>query len=669
MATGQFTYLFSPIKIGSKTVKNRIVISSHEKLYGTTEKLYTDRHAAYYEERAKGGAGFIITEMVSAHTGSAGNFPVTASAYLKENIPRFKTVTDGIHRHGGTAILQIYMCGQHGSSIFETEIKPVLGMSPLPCVALGETPKEMEIEDIEQIIDGHVVSAKNAQEGGYDGVELHAAHSYLLGQALSPLFNRRTDEYGGSLENRMRMPLEVIEGVRAACGKDFVLGMRLNGDDLVQGGLTLEDVTDIANRMEAHGMLDYLHISAGAYHAIPVMVAPMEIPLGIYVPYAAAIKQATDKIPVIAVNRINDPVQAEEILRNGQADMVAMTRACLSDPEMPNKAKEGRLDDIRKCIACNQGCIARIWSQLPATCIQNPAAGRERELGIGTLQKAQKRKKVVVVGGGPAGLKLAETAAERGHEVVIYEKEQELGGQVNLAMTAPTREEFGQLVRHLIHRIEQLGVKTVLGTQANAEMIEGEASDAVVIAAGASPLKSGITGYRPYAIPGWEQDNVVCAEDVIRNPDIAGQHVVVVDDNNFHRSLSAVEMLADKGKKVEVVSAALFSFNNLYLTLNFAHAMGRLLEKQVVFIPQSAVKKISGKTVTVYNIFLPDKTERSIEGVDTVVMATMQKANNELYLELKKRGRTAELYNIGDSFSPRRAEAAIWEGLKTGRAL
>ena len=266
-------------------------------------------------------------------------------------------------------------------------------------------------------------------------------------------------------------------------------------------------------------------------------------------------------------------------------------------------------------------------------------------------------------------MKAAETAAERGHEVLLYEKEQELGGQVNLAMTAPTREEFGELVRYLVHRIKQLGVKTVLGVEADAETIEKEKPDAVVIATGSSPLKNGITGYWPYEIPGWEQDNVVCAEDVIRNPDIAGKKVVVIDDTNFHRSLAAVEMLANQGKQVEVVTAALYTFNHLYLTLNLAHATGRLLEKGVVFSPQSAVKEISGNTVTVHNIFLPDKTERKIEGVDTVVMATMKKVNNELYLEMKKRGKVKEIYNIGDSFSPRKADAAIWEGLKTGRSL
>ncbi len=669
MTTSQFQFLFNPIKIGNRTVKNRIVISSHTKLYGTRDKLYTDLHRAYYEERAKGGAGLIVTEMVSAHPGSAGNFPQTACAYLNENIPRFKKVTDGMHRYGTTAILQIYQCGQHGSSVFESSIKPIYGFSPLPCVAMGETPKEMEIEDIKEIVDGFTVSCMNAEEGGFDGVELHGAHSYLLGQSMSPLFNRREDEYGGSFENRMRFPLEVIESIRTKTDPDFMLGMRLNGDDLVEGGLTLEDSLEIAKRLEAHGMLDYLHISAGAYHAVPVMVGPMEVPLGIYVPYSAAIKDATDTIPVIAVNRINDPIQADEILKNGQADLVAMTRACLCDPDMPEKARKGKLDEIRKCMACNQACIARLWAHQPVSCVQNPAVGRESQPDMGSITPASNRKKVVIVGGGPAGLKAAEAAAERGHEVILFEKADKLGGQVNLAKKAPTREEFGQSIRYLEYRVNELGVNTVTGLEVDAQKVEAENPDAVVVATGSLPLKNGITGYKPFEIPGWEQENVVTAEDVIENTDIAGQNVVVIDDNNFHRSLAAVEMLADQDKNVTVVTAASFAFNHLYLTLNMAHAYGRLMSKGVKFIPQSAVKQISGSTVTVFNIFLPEPTEKTIENVDTIVMVTLKKAENSLYLELKKRARVKELYNIGDSLSPRRMESAIWEGLMTGRQL
>jgi len=266
-------------------------------------------------------------------------------------------------------------------------------------------------------------------------------------------------------------------------------------------------------------------------------------------------------------------------------------------------------------------------------------------------------------------LKAAETASERGHEVVLFEKENELGGQVKLAMKAPTREEFGQSVRYLEHRISELGVKTVLGVEVDAERIESEQPDAVVVATGSTPMKNGITGYKPYEIPGWEQENVVAAEDVIENPDIAGQNVVVIDDNNFHRSLGAVEMLAEKAKKVTVITAAAYAFNHLYLTLNMAHAYGRLIDKGVEMIPQSAVKEITGSTVTLYNIFLPDKTEKRIENVDTIVMVTTKRANNDLFMDLKKRGNIKELYNIGDSLSPRRMESAIWEGLMTGKEI
>lgn len=289
----------------------------------------------------------------------------------------------------------------------------------------------MEIEDIEDVIEGFRVSARHVKEGDLDGVEIHCAHSYLLAQFLSPLTNKREDQYGGSLENRMRITLEVIDVVRKEVGDDFPVGIRISADEFTPGGLTPDEMIEVAKRLEATGKLDYISVSQGAYWTLEsscAIAANMNFPAGVFLPYVTAIKDSLKEILVFCVGRINDPVHAEKILADGQADMVGMTRALICDPELPNKAREGRLDGIRHCVACQQGCIGRVTSGLAMTCVQNPSVGREKRLGMGTLKPASRSKEIIIVGGGVGGLKTAEIAAKRGHKVVLYEKDQELGG-------------------------------------------------------------------------------------------------------------------------------------------------------------------------------------------------------------------------------------------------
>lgn len=662
--TETFPHLFSPLAIGSVTVRNRIVMTAHTKLYAEGGMI-SERHADYYAERAKGGIGLIVTEQQSVHPTSNGGFANVCYGYREESVARFRLVADKVHAHGAKIFAQIWHCGQHAPNDALDDPTQSWAPSAVPCVAWHSTPKEMEVEDIREIIEGYAKTARNAQLGGMDGVEIHAAHSYLPQQFWSPLYNRRTDVYGGSLENRMRFSLELIERIREVCGRDFVLGLRVSGDELFPTGLVLQDMQEICRRLEDTGLVDFINVSGGCYHNIPIMVGPMEIPPKPFVPLAAGIKEVVEGIAVFVADRINDPRVAEEVLRDGHADMVGMTRATLCDPELPNKAREGRVEEIRFCMACNQACIARLWDQKQVTCVQNPAASREARFGIGTLEPAARRRRVLVVGGGVGGMKAAEMAAERGHDVELYEKDAELGGQVNLARKLPTRDEFWECARYLRMRMEKLRVRVTLGRAVDTEFVLERRPDVVVVATGSLPLKNGITSFWPYEVPGWEQENVLSVEDVLTGRGAVGKRVVVYEDTNHHRGVGICEYLADRGCEVEVVTRHPYVGMDLVITLNQPLLYKRFFEKGVRMSPHEALKEIRGREVVVFNIYT--NQERVLDGVDTVVMATMKKADDALYRALK--GRVAELHRIGDCVQPRLVTEAIWEGFVVGRSL
>jgi mycofactocin system FadH/OYE family oxidoreductase 2 len=664
-------------------VPNRILMTAHAKggyedhvfgdpMAGGSFYLPTERNAYYYGERAKGGAGLLTTGYQMVHPTSGGAFPGLPHSYRKETIERYRLMADMVHRQGtGTKIIgQICHVGMNAYGNQPDHYHEVWSASAVPGISRHGIPKPMEKEDIRATVEGFAQSAANLKEAGMDGVEVHGAHGYLLHQFMSPLTNRRADEYGGSLENRCRLALEVIEAVRGAVGRDFPLGLRISGDEMAPGGLTLEHMREVARILADTGQLDWLHVSVGAYWSVaPVLaVAPMGTTPGFLVPLAAAIKQVVD-IPVFCVGRITDPMLAEKILSENQADMVGMTRALIADPELPNKAREGRLEDIRHCMGCGQACFGNLFrGWVPVGCVQNPAAGREKYLGSGTLTPATTRKRVVIIGGGPAGLKAAEVAARRGHQVTLYEKEPELGGQVRLAARVSTRAEFEEVARYLIIQNRKLGVQMVTGTAATADMVLAENPDAVVTATGCRPTRTyfSTTQVTELALPGFDGDNVFTVWDILGDgdDDRVGQKVVLVDEDGTWRSIGTAEYLADHGKQVTIVTSQPQPASGIEI-IDLRPTIGRLARNGVRFLPATEVRGFENGSVITFSPLL--QAESRIEDVDSVVVVTGRVANDELYFALK--GKVKELYRVGDAVAPRNVEYAIWDGEMVGRRL
>jgi len=404
---------FSPISVGNVKIKNRLVVAPMVTVYCDTDGMATERFITYHETKAKGGWGMIIVEDYAVDPLGRGFW--TPGLWKDEQIKSHTALTERVHSAGAKIIAQIYHAGRQTASALIGQ-QPV-SASPLPCPVMGEIPRELTITEIKKIVSQFGDTALRAKKAGFDGVEVHGAHGYLIAQFMSKYSNKRTDAYGGPLENRLRFPLEIIADIREKCGPDFLIDFRISGDDKVPGGRTIEETKAIAIKLEKEGV-DLLHITAGTYESTWAIIPPMNINPGWIVDYAAEVKKVVN-IPVMTVGRINDPFLAESILLSGKADIIAMGRASLADPELPNKFAAGRYEDIRPCIGCQQGCLEILFKNEPIRCLVNPTLGFEY---LNELKKARKPRQVTVVGGGPAGLEAARAAALAGHEVTLYEK-------------------------------------------------------------------------------------------------------------------------------------------------------------------------------------------------------------------------------------------------------
>jgi 2,4-dienoyl-CoA reductase (NADPH2) len=519
--------LFEPIQINQLELENRIYLPAMHMNMAKDHEV-TDQLIDFYAERARGGVSAICVGYATVD--ELSGMSTNIGAHKDEFIPGLRRLAEGIQSNGARAIVQINHAGRYAHSFFLDGKQPV-APSSIASRMTRETPRELELDEIKQVIDHFVQAARRVQEAGYDGVEVLAGTGYLISEFLSPLTNKRTDEYGGSFENRMRFGREVIEGVRKQVGENFPIIVRMNGNDFMPEGNGRKDLQEFARVLVKTGV-DALSINVGWHEArIPQIVT--SVPRGVFAYLSKGIKELVE-VPVIAGHRINDPATAREMIGDGMCDMVAMGRPLIADPYLPEKSKTGREQEIVHCIACAQGCFDNIFKLKPVECLCNPRAGREKETAV---QKTSTPKKVMVAGGGAAGMSAALSAWEQGHDVTIYEKGDRLGGQLYLAAAPPGRGEFAELAKDLEHQVALSSIQVVLNQSVNEDLLEKENPDAAILATGAVPMTP--------PIPGADLPNVVQAWDVLEDRVVTGKRVVIVGGGAV--GVETALFLADKG--------------------------------------------------------------------------------------------------------------------------
>lgn len=654
--------IFEPAKIKNMEVKNRIVMPAMH--LGFCENGFiTERFIEFYKMRAKGGVGTIIIGgcAVDEYSGGLPNFVFISSDKFISGLKKF---TKEIHKFNTKVICQLYHAGRYAFSIVIG--KQPLSSSSVPSKFTGEVPKEMTKEEIEMTIKNICKAAERAKEAGFDGIELLGSAGYLINQFLSPLTNKREDEYGGSFENRLRFPKELIQEVRKTVGENFPIFMRMSGDDFMPGSNTVEENKIIAKEYEKAG-IDILNITGG-WHETKVPQISTFTPQAGFVYLAGFIKENVN-IPVIACNRINDLFLAEKILRDNIADFAGMARAFIADAEILIKAKNKKFENIRKCVACNQGCFDSVFEVKPVTCLVNPEAGREKEKKI---KRTKNKKYVLIVGAGPAGCEAARILKLRGHNVEIFEKENEIGGQLRLASVLPERSEFREIIKYYENQIKYLKIKLHLNKEVTPSLIREKNPDVVIIATGAVQVKPEIKGI--------DNKNVVYAFDVLQNKKHIGKNVVIIGGGGvgietalyLKRRISIDEKNILFALKYNLLPSekilSILQTDRKITIVEMLDKIGRDIGKStrwtfiqelknygIEVITSALVEEIKEAGVQLKDRFIP---------ADNVVIAAGTKPENKLKEELKEL--QCEIYLIGDALTPKKAIDAIYDGYKIG---
>jgi 2,4-dienoyl-CoA reductase (NADPH2) len=664
-----FKKLFQPVRIGSLELKNRYVMNAMH-LGFEKDSFVGKRTVDFYRERAKGGAGLIIAGGFKIE--QIGYGPTFLSIADDDYLPGLRELTGEVKKEGATIFAQLMHAGRyvHSSQIGQQAVSASAVRSRLT----GEEPRPLSIDEIKKLIDKYAETAQRAKNAGFDGVEVIASTGYLLAQFLSPLTNKRDDEYGGELSNRMRFGLEIAQAVRKAAGSEFPLIFRVSGNDFMKGGNTNSEAVIFAKELE-HSGVDAINVQSG-WHEAGVPTVQQVVPPGAFVYLAAAVKEEVS-CPVMTCNKLGDPYLAEEVLRDGLADLIGMARPFLADPYLPRKVQEGKVDEIVRCISCNQGCLDRVFTGKPVTCMVNPFVGRERE---GEIMPVPAEKKVLVIGGGPGGMEAARIAAKRGHQVFLYEKSEKLGGQINLAAILPEKREFGMMIDDLQTHLIRNGVHLKTGVEVTPDIVREIAPDAVVVATGAEQ--------RPYSIPGAERENVFGVVQLLEDDIETGKRIVVIGGGGFGCEVAL--LLAGKGVVKSETLSFLFRMNaedvetlkklantgagNVTL-ITRQDRVGKDIGQTTRWIFLNEFHRLNVKVITrVENIsvtadgvrFDVDAAAREIPA-DTVVISPGMQPVNKLYEKLKDS--VKEIYLIGDAKDPRMAIDAIHEGAQVGSII
>jgi len=633
-----FKKLFEPINIRGVDIKNRIVFLPHLTLYASADHLPTERDVYYYRERAKGGAGLIVVPSMIVHP--SGSYLNTIHAFNPNAIGGLKKIVDAVHDNGAKIFGQLTHMGNQTRSV-ET-FEPLWAPSNVPDLTVGEIPKQMSIEEIHILISSFAKSAKNLVEAGFDGVEIKVAHDGVLGQFLSLLKNIRTDEYGGSLQNRCRIILEILQAIRNEIG-DRPLGIRLGINRFLPGDYCINEGVEYAKMVSS--VADYISSDSGSWESIDKLTPPMTVPQGFLLEDVAKVKKAVN-IPVIGNGRIIWPQMAEDALEKGYCDMIGLARALIADPYWANKAEEGRFDEIRGCIGCNQKCIGRLLQNLPISCVQNPTSGHEEVYGEEFLyKKTLTPKKVVVVGGGPAGMKAADILARKGHKVVLFEKENMLGGRVNWESRLPGRREVFGVSRFLMKEMEVQKVDVRLGVEATEELVKNEHPNIVIIATGSKIVS--------YEIPGVSKEKVFTTLDALDGI-VTGNNVLVVDNDASTEGIGVVNALLSQEKTVYWTTPSFVNAQNV--TPPTVMPLYQMVDsKSVELHPMSVVLGVEGNVVTLLNPYYG--RQEKIDNIDAVVVVGVKIPEINLFNRLK--GYIPEVYIIGDAAAPRDIASAL----------
>ncbi len=648
-------------------LKNRIVMTAMHLGY-TPDGEVTDRLIDFYSLRAGGGIGLIIVG--GCRFDDYGGMDSMISIHDDKYVPGLKRLTDAVKDKGAKIAAQLYHAGRYTHSSAIEGRKP-FSASAVRSKLTGETPRALELEEIPAVQDLFAEAAVRAKESGFDAVEILGSAGYLISQFLSPITNLREDAYGGSFENRMRFGVEVAEKVRRAVGPDYPLIMRLAGNDFMEGGNTNREAKVFAAALEKAGV-DLFNVTGG-WHETRIPQLTMSVPRQAYTYLAKGIKSAVS-VPVLASNRINDPAIGEDILRRGDADLVTMARALIADPDLPNKARDGKTRQIYHCIACNQGCFDNIFQSAPATCLVNPRAGREGEL---PFAPAPEPKKVLVIGGGPAGMKAACTAAQRGHRVTLIEKEDALGGQLLLNRLIPGREELVTAATDLANNLDALNVEVMLNREADTSLIKEISPDAVVIATGAKPMVPDI--------PGIDNPNVVQAWDLLAEKETAGNKVVVIGGNavgletalylSSQGTLSAEVLhflMINRAESIETLTDLLNSGDRDVTVVEMTKKVGQDIGASTRWTVMAELgrlgvtihKKATAVGITAEGLEFEKHGKTELLAADTIVIAVGSTPYNALADEIESL--VPEVHLVGDAKEPRNALDALREGFLAG---